>query len=102
MPPRDDDEDQDLFQGALGADLADRSARRRAVLLRRRLLQKKLAELLDLDPEREEAARQKDYEACTAAALKRMQRLRSDYLKQQKKAQPLIQRIQAMIARKDV
>ena len=99
-PVQTESEDEDLLEGALSADLADRPARRKAVLLRRRRLQEKLAKLLNIEPGEEAAVRQKEYEACTAAALKRMQRLRSDYLKRSKKASPLIDRIQAMISRK--
>jgi len=100
-PASTENEDEDLLDG-LSADLADRSARRKAVLLRRRPLQQKLAKLLDLSPEKEEAVRQKEHEACTAAALKRMQRLKSNYLKHSKKAPRLIDQIQAMISRKGV
>src|SRR5262245_54437641 len=96
-----DRDDSELFDGALGADFADRRERRAAVLRRRGPTQMKLAQLLDLKPDQDEATREKEFEACSVDAIKRMQRLRAKYLEQTKSAPPLIDRIQAMIARKE-
>jgi hypothetical protein len=95
-----DNEVEPVF-GAVKTDLLDLAKRGKNARVRRNYVRQKLAKLLDLDPKAEAKARLKEHEACIKAARKRVQQMRTAYLKRTKKAPPLIKQIQTMISREE-
>ena len=97
--PMDDDDDFDLTAEALKADILDASSRREEPLARRRAAQDKLSRLLGVAEASEREARNKEHAACVAAARERADRLTAQQLQLIAKRAPLMEQIQALLAR---